>query len=174
MERFARFAIAASVAAAIISGQPTRAVAQSSSSGISYIGALINVSNLDRSIDFYTHIVGLKEARRVAIGPGSWEVILSPDGTDLASQIALVYRPDHTQPVEHGNGLNRLCFFVKSENDVDKIARKISAAGYATVIPPTTAPISGGRLYRFTHMKDPDDYTIEFTWFDPNVIVPKT
>ena len=138
------------------------------------VGALINVSNLDVSLDFFTRIVGLKEAGRVPIGPGAWEVLLSPGGTDVEGQIALVYRPGAIKTVDLGNGFNRLVFFTKTAADVDQIAAAIAAAGYATVIPPTTSDIPGGRRYRYTHMKGPDGYTVELTWFDPAVHVPKS
>jgi catechol 2,3-dioxygenase-like lactoylglutathione lyase family enzyme len=138
------------------------------------VGALINVSNLDVSVDFFTRIVGLQEAGRVPIGPGAWEVLLSPGGSDVEGQIALVYRPGAIEKVDQGNGLNRLVFFTKAEHDVDDIAQKIAAAGYATVIPPSTSAIPGGRKYRYTHMKGPDGYTVELTWFDPTVHVPKS
>ena len=139
---------------------------------IERVGALINVSNLDASVDFFTKLVGLKEAARVPIGPGAWEVILSPGGTDVEGQIVLVYRPGVIKTVDLGNGFNRLVFFTKSYDDVDEITKKIAAAGYKTVIPPTTTEIPGGRRYRYSHMKGPDDYTVEFTWFDPSVKIP--
>ena len=140
---------------------------------IQRVGALINVSNLDAAVGFFTDLVGLKEAGRVPIGPGAWEVLLSPGGTDVEGQIALVYRPGAVATIDQGNGFNRLVFFTRSADEVDALAKKVAAAGYATVIPPSTAEIPGGRKYRYTHMKGPDGYTVEFTWFDPAVRVPK-
>jgi len=158
------------LAAALPSPYPLSAATGS----LERVGALINVSNLDVSLDFFTRIVGLKEAGRVPIGPGAWEVLLSPGGSDVEGQIALVYRPGAIEKVDQGNGLNRLVIFTKTAAQVDEIAAKISAAGYATVIPPSTAAIPGGRKYRYTHMKGPDGYTVELTWFDPAVHVPKS
>jgi catechol 2,3-dioxygenase-like lactoylglutathione lyase family enzyme len=152
---------------------PSVSDASASQSRIERVGALINVSNLDVSLDFFTRLVGLKEAGRVPIGPGAWEVLLSPGGTDVEGQIALVYTPGAIKAVDQGNGFNRLVFFTKTEAEVDEIAKQIAAAGYATVIPPSTAEIPGGRKYRYTHMKGPDGYTVELTWFDPAVHVPK-
>src|SRR3954469_10958437 len=97
------------------------------------VGALINVSDLDVSLDFFTQLVGLKEAGRVPIGPGAWEVLLSPGGSDVEGQIALVYTPGAIKTVDQGNGFNRLVFFTKTEAEVDRAAKKIAAAGYATV-----------------------------------------
>jgi catechol 2,3-dioxygenase-like lactoylglutathione lyase family enzyme len=152
---------------------PTIRDAAAAPSEIERVGALINVSNLDVSLDFFTRLVGLKEAARVPIGPGAWEVLLSPGGTDVEGQIALVYTPGAIKTVDQGNGFNRLVLFTSTEGQVDRIASKIAAAGYATVIPPSTAEIPGGRKYRYTHMKGPDGYTVELTWFDPAVHIAK-
>jgi catechol 2,3-dioxygenase-like lactoylglutathione lyase family enzyme len=148
------------------------AAASAATGQIERVGALINVSNLDTSLDFFTRLVGLKEAARVPIGPGAWEVLLSPGGTDFEAHIALVYRPGVIKSVDQGNGFNRLVFFTKTAADVDQIANKISAEGYKTVIPPTTSEIPGGRRYRYAHMKGPDNYTVELTWFDPSIVIP--
>ena len=157
----------------VASGLPSPQRLSAAPSEIERVGALINVSNLDVSLDFFTRLVGLREAGRVPIGPGAWEVLLSPGGSDVEGQIALVYTPGAIKTVEQGNGFNRLVFFTKTEAEVDATAKKIAAAGYATVIPPSTAEIPGGRKYRYTHMKGPDGYTVELTWFDPSVHVPK-
>ncbi len=162
--------VAALLASAILLPSPQKVCAATSQ--IERVGALINVSNLDVSLDFFTRLAGLKEAARVPIGPGAWEVLLSPGGTDVEGQIALVYTPGAIKTVDQGNGLNRLVLFTKTAGDVDEIAKKIAAAGYKTIIPPSTSEIPGGRRYRYTHMKGPDDYTVEFTWFDPSVTTP--
>lgn len=169
---FQRTAVAASLAALALCAASRDVSA--ASGAIDRVGALINVSNLDVSLDFFTRLVGLKEAGRVPIGPGAWEVLLSPGGSDVEGQIALVYVPGALKTVDQGNGLNRLVLFTRTPGQVDEIAGKIAAAGYATVIPPSTAEIPGGRHYRYTHMKGPDGYTVELTWFDPAVHVPKS
>jgi catechol 2,3-dioxygenase-like lactoylglutathione lyase family enzyme len=147
---------------------------QTPQDSITGISVLINVSNLDKSLDFFTRLVGLKEARRVPLGPGAWEVILSPDGKDTGSSVVLVFRPDHAEPVQLGTGFNRLAFFLHSPEEVDARAAKIMAEGYKAVIPPSNSAMPGGRQYRYTHLRGPDGYIVEFTYFDPNVIVPKT
>ena len=166
-----RMAVAASLTAAILilSSQKISAAP----SPVERVGAMINVSNLDASVAYFTQLVGLREAARVPIGPGAWEVILSPGGTDVEGQLGLVYQPDLARQVEQGKGFNRLVFFTRTSADVDAIAGKIAAAGFKTVIPPSTAEISGARKYRYAHMKGPDCYTVELTWFDPTVRLSK-
>jgi len=164
-------AIAAFIALGIM--LPSSRASLAAAGQIERVGALINVSDLNRSLEFFTRLVGLKEAGRVPIGPGAWEVLLSPGGTDVEGQIALVYRPGAIKSIDQGNGLNRLVFFTKAAADVDRIADKIGSEGYKTIIPPTTSDIPGGRRYRYAHMKGPDDYTVEFTWFDPAIVVPE-
>ena len=168
-----KVSLIARIAVALCAMIAGSASAQAPQHDVTSISALINVSNLDKSLDFFTRLVGLKEARRVPLGPGAWEVILSPDGSDTGSSVVLVFRPDHTEPVQQGTGFNRLAFFLHSAEEVDAKAARIIAEGYTAVIPPTTSAMPAGRKYRYTHLKGPDGYTVEFTYFDPNVIVPK-
>jgi catechol 2,3-dioxygenase-like lactoylglutathione lyase family enzyme len=133
---------------------------------------LINVSDLDKSVDYYSRFLGLKVAARVPMGGDSWEVLLSPDGTDTNAPLALISHG--AKPIVHGTGYSRFALFVSDPAQVDEVAKQVAAAGYAIVMKPMTAQIPGGRTYRFTHFKDPDGYTVELTYFDPNHRNPAT
>ena len=102
------------------------------------------------------------------LGPDSWEILLSPDGADTNSPLALINYGPKTPAITHGTGYNRIAFFVSDPAQVDEAAKQVAAAGYAIVMKPATAAFPGGRTYRFTHFKDPDGYTVEVTYFDPN------
>jgi lactoylglutathione lyase len=137
------------------------------------ISVLVAVADLDKSVDYYTRLVGLKVAARVPLGGGNYEVLLSRSGTDTDSTIGLIGGAPRTEPVTHGSGYNRLAVFVATADEVDSRTKAIQAAGYKVVIPPSTAEMPGGRTYRYSHFKDPDGYTVEFTWFDPKVMNPQ-
>jgi len=148
------------------------ALADGAAPTVSNVGAIINVSNLDRSLDFYTRLVGLKEAARVPIGPGAWEVILTADGNDRNSQLVLVSQAKPGGILQQGNAFNRIVFFASTADDVDGVTKRVAAEGYKVVVPVATMPIPGARVYHFTHIKDPDGYTVEIMWFDPNIRAP--
>jgi len=133
---------------------------------------LIHVADLEKSVDYYARFLGLKVAMRVPLGPDMWEVLLSPDGTDTNSPLALISYGAKTPPITHGTGYSRIAFFVSEPATVDKVTELVRAAGYAVTMGPETAPMPGGRTYRFVHFKDPDGYTVELTYFDPNHMNP--
>lgn len=133
---------------------------------------LIHVADLEKSVDYYTRYLGLKVAMRVPLGPDMWEILLSPDGTDTNSPLALVSYGDKTPPITHGTGYSRMAFFVSDPAKVDEVTAQVRAAGYAVVMGPDTAAFPGGRTYRYVHFKDPDGYTVEVTHFDRNHMNP--
>jgi hypothetical protein len=51
---------------------------------------LLNVSDLDKSLDYYSRFLGFKVVDRIFLGRDSWEVILSFDGTDLNPSLGLI------------------------------------------------------------------------------------
>ena len=136
-----------------------------------HITVMISVSNLDKSIDYYTRLVGLKEATRVPLGNGAFEVILSPSGKDWDSAVGLIYSPARKEPLEHGSAFNRVAVFLPTAEEVDARVKRIADEGYKIVIPPASSTVNatgGKRVYRYSHFKDPDGYTVEFTYFDPD------
>jgi lactoylglutathione lyase len=137
-----------------------------------HLTTMISVTNLDKSIDYYTRLIGMKEATRVPLGNGGFEVILSPSGRDWDSAIGLLYTPSRKEPFQHGTSYNRLAVFLPTAEEVDTRTKRIADEGYKIVVPPTTSTMmntGGKRVYRFSHFKDPDGYTVEFTYFDPDV-----
>lgn len=123
-QRTQRTAVAASLAALALCLSSRDVLA--ASGPIERIGALVNVSNLDVSFGFFTRLIGLKEAGRVPIGLGAWEVLPSRGGTDIEGQIALVYVPGAIKTLAQGNGFNRLVLFTRTAGQVDEIAGKIA------------------------------------------------
>jgi len=137
-------------------------------SGAVHLTTLLNVTNLEKSVDYYTRLVGLKEATRVPLGNGGFEVILTPSGKDWDSAIGLIYMPSFKAPLTHGNAFNRVAVFVDSAEEVDARTKRIAEAGYKIVVGPASSKMknSGGeRTYRYSHFKDPDGHTVEFTYF---------
>jgi lactoylglutathione lyase len=170
MNKF-RTALAVSVAAVILLGASQAAVraaeTKPAETGPVYINPLIVVTNLEKSVDYYTRLIGLKEANRVPLGNGAYEVILTTTGSDWDTGVGLIYQPSRKDALAHGTAYNRMAFFVRSAEEVDTRTKKIADEGYKIVVPPSTSK-AGIRTYRYSHFKDPDGYTVEFTWFDPN------
>ena len=118
----------------------------------------INVSNLDRSVDFYTSVCGLSIVRDRR-QEGRHNVWLGPktaQGEDplfvlVIVQDAVKVRVDH------------FGFQCESREEVDRIAQL--AREQNTLVEP---PIDiGGVVGYFTMLRDPDGHLIEFTAGQP-------
>jgi len=118
----------------------------------------INVSNIDRSVEFYTSICGLtivrdrrKEGRHnVWLGPAVFE-------TESPSFVLVMVQDDVKARLDH------LGFQCDSRHEVDQIAA-FARDQDILVEPPTDI---GGVVGYFTTIRDPDGHLIEFTFGQP-------
>lgn len=109
----------------------------------------INVTDLDKSIDFYKKALGLTEVRRKESSNGSFILVYLGDGVSSFS-LELTWLKDHTQPYELGENESHLC--IRVEGDYDKIReyhREMGCISYEN---------HDMGLY---FINDPDDYWIE-------------
>ena len=108
------------------------------------------VADLDKTVHFYTHVLGLKEVRRHKSPRGSELVFLkAPEGEEL---IEICCYPA-SGPVVVGSDITHLAFLV---DDIDAFARHASAEGYPLSDGPTESA-SG----RFAFVDAPEGYEIE-------------
>lgn len=140
-----------------------------------YVGSKIRVNDLQRSIDFYTKIIGLKVATKIEFVKGKGEVLLTTSGRLVDNKLTLVYdttRHDPTTP--HHDAPTSSSQFVNLIFGVDNLASRIEAlkaAGYAVertfeVKPPFPAeppypPSITSVSLAFT--TDPDGIGVELT-----------
>lgn len=109
----------------------------------------INVTNLEKSIEFYNKALGLKEVKRKEAEDGSFTLVYLSDNTTHFT-IELTYLRDHKGPYELGDNESHICLRV--DGDYDKIReyhRQMGCICYEN---------EKMGLY-FIH--DPDDYWIE-------------
>ncbi len=117
-----------------------------------YVG--IRVRDLDRSIDFYTRLLGMTVKGRLKIKKTKGEIV------DLVSKdkrftLELNYyakdSPHNTKYVV-GEGLDHLAFDV---DDLDKAVEELKSAGYPKVLEIKT------KKSRWAYVKDPNGIWIE-------------
>jgi catechol 2,3-dioxygenase-like lactoylglutathione lyase family enzyme len=139
--------------------------ARPSGTGPSTVTALLNVADLERSADYYSRIIGLKEVRRILLGDRGYEVLLSIDGTANTSHVTLIALKDRKEPIAHGSAFDRIAFMVGSAAEVDARTKAAADEGYKIVIPAQTVVTKDEKgaavTYRYSHFKDPDGYTVE-------------
>lgn len=76
----------------------------------------INVTNLEKSIEFYNKALGLKEVRRKESSDGSFILVYLGDGVTPFS-LELTWLRDHPQPYELGENESHLCIRVDGDYD---------------------------------------------------------
>ena len=118
----------------------------------------INVSDLDRSVDFYTSICGLsivRDRRR----EGRHNVWLGPPakGNDEPIFVLVMVQDDVKTRLDHFG------FQCDSPAEVEQIAEHARTQNFL-VDPPTNI---GGVVGYFTTIRDPDGHLIEFTFGQP-------
>lgn len=76
----------------------------------------INVTNLDRSIEFYNKALGLTELRRKSSSDGSFTLVYLTDNV-TGFALELTWLRDHTQAYQLGENESHLCFRVDGDYD---------------------------------------------------------
>lgn len=110
----------------------------------------INVTDLQRSIDFYGQALGLKEVRRKEAADGSFILVYLSDGVSPFT-LELTWLRDHaTEAYELGENESHLCF--RLEGDYDEIRK------YHKEMNCVCFENHDMGLY---FINDPDDYWIE-------------
>lgn len=109
----------------------------------------INVTDLNRSIEFYNRALGLTESHRKQASDGAFELVYLTD-QNSGFLLELTWLRDHSEAYELGENESHLCFRV--EGDYDKIREYHREMGCICFENKSMG------LY-FIH--DPDDYWIE-------------
>jgi lactoylglutathione lyase len=119
-----------------------------------YLGAAgIGVSDLKRSLDFYTRVLGMKKSYELKL-PHMDEVILEFEGR-RGSAIVLMHYTDGSNP-NYTNNPVKLVFYV---DDPKAFAENIRREGLEIVREPEPVPELGDAVVGFA--KDPDGYLLE-------------
>jgi len=118
----------------------------------------INVSHIDRSVDFYTSLCGLTivRDRRLEGRHNVWLGPPTPFGEDPAFVLVMV-QDEVTARLDHFG------FQCDSREEVDRIAERARRQNIL-IEPPTDV---GGVVGYFAMVRDPDGHLIEFTFGQP-------
>jgi lactoylglutathione lyase len=116
-----------------------------------YLHTRYRVSDLDKTLQFYREVLGLKEIRRHTSPRGSKLVFLELPGTDAELELCEF---DESGPVQVGPDLTHLAFEV---DDMEAFAKEAEAKGYPLSDGPTKT--SSGSLIAFVDA--PEGYEVE-------------
>ena len=118
----------------------------------------ITVSNIDRSIEFYTSLCGLSVVRdRRREGGGTVWLGHAPRNSEHPTFVLVISEGEVTDRLDHFG------FQCETREQVDRIAEEARRRG-VLVHPPQD---SGGAVGYWTILKDPDGHQVEFTFGQP-------
>lgn len=152
--RCARALLAGLIAAASIVAIPATA-ATDGSSDVRLGFFCLRVMDLERSLAFYTQVLGMKEWRRLTTSTGVIEVMLAYGDSPDQPGVMLMHDPRRTKPYELGDGFSRFLLYV---SDIASFSKRLSDAGAPVVRPVTDVERLGITVML---VKDPDGYVIE-------------
>ena len=117
---------------------------------------MIRVKDLDRSLDFYTRILGMKIHRKTEYSEGRFtNTFVGYIGEDEGTNIELTYNWDQQENYNKGNGWGHLAIKV---SDVYETSEYLKQQGVEFTKEPSPMK-NGTRILAF--IKDPDGYVIE-------------
>ncbi len=121
-----------------------------------YLHTMIRVKNLDKSLDFYTRLLGMQELRKKDFPTGDFTLAFVGYGDEVNNTvIELTHNWGQEEPYDLGNGFGHLALGVK---DIYATCEKLANEGVSIPRPP--GPMKhGGSVIAF--IEDPDGYKIE-------------
>ncbi|EKE75278.1 lactoylglutathione lyase [Oceanibaculum indicum] len=125
-------------------------------SGFRMLHTMIRVLDLDKSIDFYTRLLGMNLLRRTDYESGRFTLAFVGYGDEKANTvIELTHNWDQAEPYTIGSGFGHLAIGVP---DIYGTCEKLAAEGVKIPRPP--GPMKhGGSVIAF--IEDPDGYKVE-------------
>ncbi|MFY7960116.1 MAG: lactoylglutathione lyase [Elsteraceae bacterium] len=124
-------------------------------SGARMLHTMIRVHDLDKSIAFYTGLLGMQLLRRTDYPAGKYTLAFVGYGDEASNcVIELTHNWDH-EPYELGNGFGHLALGLP---DVYKACEDLAAAGAKITRP--AGPVKHGTTV-IAFIEDPDGYKIE-------------
>lgn len=117
---------------------------------------MLRVSDLDRSLDFYVRILGMKVLRQTEYPAGKFtNTFIGYQGEDDGTTLELTWNWDQTEPYDRGNAWGHIAL---KASDVYAAGEYLRREGVEFIKEP--GPMKNGtRILAF--IKDPDGYPIE-------------
>ena len=117
---------------------------------------MIRVKDLDKSLDYYTRLLGMQLLRKTDFPSGKFTLAFVGYGPeDSNAVVELTHNWDQQQPYDLGNGYGHIALAVP---DIHATCEQLSAAGANVVRAP--GPMKHGTTV-IAFVEDPDGYKIE-------------
>ena len=114
-----------------------------------YLHTMVRVADLDKSLEFYTKALGLKELRRHEVEQGRFTLIFLAAPGDEDAQVELTYNWD-PEELDGGRNFGHLAYSV---DNIYEACQRLQDAGVAINRPP--------RDGRMAFVRSPDNISVE-------------
>mgnify|MGYP002642329093 FL=1 len=129
------------------------------------IHTMIRVIDIERSIDFYTRLLGMKLLRKKDFPGGRFtNVFVGYGSEDTHAVVELTHNWDQVEPYDLGSGYGHIALGVK---DIYKVCEDLEKSG--AKIPRKPGPMKHGTTH-ISFIEDPDGYKIELVDLDTRKI----
>jgi lactoylglutathione lyase len=131
----------------------TPAAAMNQRPSIAYVA--LRIVDLDRSLKFYTGLLGMKERQRIPLDNGVSEILIGYGDPTKDAGILLLYSANRKEPYTHGDAYHRLILSVK---DLPGMVANLKSNGVKVTREVTR--VENLKL-NYAFISDPDGYLIE-------------
>lgn len=114
-------------------------------------GVTLNVSDLDRSIEYWSDTLGMNIESR-----NEQSAVLSYDGE--ASSVTLTEDPTSSRSIDHKQAYGRIAF--STSESIQALTERVTAKGFRIHTEPVTLSTPGKADVHVVILADPDDYEI--------------
>jgi lactoylglutathione lyase len=130
-------------------------MSETAAAGGRFLHTMIRVGNLDRSVDFYTRLLGMKELRRRDVPEGKYTLAFVGYGDEASNTVLELTYNYGVEKYEHGTAFGHLAIGVP---DVKATCERLRAEGVKITREP--GPVKFGTTV-IAFIEDPDGYKIE-------------
>ncbi len=123
---------------------------------LSYVA--IRILEVDRSLKFYTGLLGMKERQRIPLDNGRSEILLGYGDSDAG--VLLFHDSNRKTPYTHGDGYHRFILDVKG---LPALIARLKSSGVKVTREPTR--VESLKL-SYAFIADPDGYAVELVESD--------
>lgn len=123
--------------------------------------AMLRVTDLDKSIAFYTDLLGMREIERETFKNAKFTAVYMGYGDKGSDTVLELTHNWENDGYEHGTYFGNITFAVE---DVYALESLLKEKGVEILRPAgelSIAPIESGKVYTLAHIADPDGYRIE-------------
>jgi lactoylglutathione lyase len=121
-----------------------------------FLHTMLRVYNLERSLDFYTRLLGMKLIRKREVPEGRYTLaFVGYDDEAAGTVLELTYNWDQKEPYQLGSAFGHLAIGV---SDLYGTCERLAKEGVKIPRPP--GPLKFGTIH-IAFIEDPDGYRIE-------------